>query len=447
MIDAAFAYIPRKPEETVLYGVIAEPLETFLARQQDRERPVPGFVEREFRDYLTCGIAEHGFLRLHCNTCGHDRVLPFSCKRRGVCPSYGGRRMADTAAHLVDRVIPRVPVRQWVLSLPFKLRYRMAYDSELLTDILNIFVRAVFGDLRRRARETLGLKRSQSGAVTFVQRFNSGLGLNVHFHAAVLDGVYAADPDGNPLFHELPAPEDEEVLRVTTLIAARVQSLIECRGLEEAADMLAENDPGLASIYAAAVRNRIALGPQAGERVARLGDRIDGDSVEALSSPRCAGVSGFNLHANVSIGARDRERLERLLRYAARPAVALERLSRLPDGRLVYRLKRTWSDGTTDVVFEPLDFMAKLAALVPPPRVHLVRYYVEHRVMWNVASEGPRTKARGPKSLHITIREIPGMRAPHLSVDRAPAWFRVYRIFPVPDASSPSRPPYIDESY
>ena len=93
------------PEETLLYVVVAEQLETFLARQQARERPVPRFVEREFRDYLTCGLAANGFLRLHCDTCGHDRTLPFSCKHRGWCPSCGGRRMADTAAHLVDRVL------------------------------------------------------------------------------------------------------------------------------------------------------------------------------------------------------------------------------------------------------------------------------------------------------------------------------------------------------
>ena len=89
---------------------------------------------------------------------------------------------ADTAAHLIDHVIPQVPVRQWVLSLPFKLRYRMAYDSRLMSEILNIFVRAVFGGLRRRARESLDLKQIQCGAVTFVQRFNSALGLNIHFH-------------------------------------------------------------------------------------------------------------------------------------------------------------------------------------------------------------------------------------------------------------------------
>ena len=117
--DGSFDYISRRPEETVLYGVVSEHLLTFLARRQERDCPAPRFVEREFRDYLTCGIPSHGFLRVHCDSCGHDRIVPFSCKRRGFCPSCNGRKMADTAAHLVDRVFPVVPVRQWVLSLPF----------------------------------------------------------------------------------------------------------------------------------------------------------------------------------------------------------------------------------------------------------------------------------------------------------------------------------------
>src|SRR5262249_32736592 len=97
---------------TVLYRVIAEQLETFLARQQAREHPVPRFAEREFPEFLDCGVLTRGFLRLRCQSCGHDRLLAFSCKKRGVCPSCGGRRMSDTAAYLVDRVFPWVPTRQ-----------------------------------------------------------------------------------------------------------------------------------------------------------------------------------------------------------------------------------------------------------------------------------------------------------------------------------------------
>ena len=81
------------------------------------------------------------------------------------CPSCGGRRMADTAAHLVDRVFPNVPVRQWVLSLPFALRYRLAYDAKLVTDVLHIFANTVFASLLGRACEYGAVRRAQCGAV------------------------------------------------------------------------------------------------------------------------------------------------------------------------------------------------------------------------------------------------------------------------------------------
>ena len=85
-------------------------------------------------------------------------------------------------------------------------------------------------------------------------------------------------------------------------------------------------------------------------------------------------VGGFSLHANVAVHADDKPRLERLARYCARPPIATERLERLADGRLLYRFKRPWRDGTTHVVFEPLELLEKLSALVPPPRAHLVQY-------------------------------------------------------------------------
>ena len=94
------------------------------------------------------------------------------------------------------------------------------------------------------------------------------------------------------------------------------------------------------------------------------------------AGPRCVSISGISVHANVCVPAHDRMRLERLCRYAARPPVATERLSLLADARLLYRLKRGWRDGTTHVIFQPLELLEKLAALVPPPRFNLVRYYV-----------------------------------------------------------------------
>ena len=118
---------------TVLSKVIADHLETFLVScEADPDaKGLPAYVQREFYDYLQCGILAHGFLRLGCDTCQKALLLPFSCKRRGFCPSCAGRRMAQTAAHLVECVIPWVPTRQWVVSVPMALRYWMAASQDL----------------------------------------------------------------------------------------------------------------------------------------------------------------------------------------------------------------------------------------------------------------------------------------------------------------------------
>lgn len=103
------------------------------------------------RPYLQCGILAYGFVRARCPGCGQSRIVAFSCKHRGFCPSCLDRRMADTAAHLVDHVLPHVPVRQWVLSLPFPLRYRKAWDGHLLGTVLVVFLRTVFTWYRTQA--------------------------------------------------------------------------------------------------------------------------------------------------------------------------------------------------------------------------------------------------------------------------------------------------------
>ena len=115
-------YHRRDPEQTVLYQVVRENLETFLEYADARSpegRSLPRYVRNAFRRYLECGILAHGFARVRCPDCGYDAVVAFSCKERGLCPSCEGRRMADTAAHLVDHVIPHVQVRQ---PPPLKLR-------------------------------------------------------------------------------------------------------------------------------------------------------------------------------------------------------------------------------------------------------------------------------------------------------------------------------------
>jgi hypothetical protein len=167
---------------------------------------------------------------------------------------------------------------------------------------------------------------------------------------------------------------------VVRRFARQLVRLLERRGLgphadPSEADLFSEDEPLLAALYSALVRGRIATGRRAGQRVLRLGDRIDSEDIDPAGQERCVNVAGVSLHANVYVPARDRKRLERLCRYAARPPVATKRLSRLPDGRLLYRLKHRWRDGSTHMVYEPMELLERLAALMPPPRAHQVRYH------------------------------------------------------------------------
>ena len=175
-------YVPRDPSQTVLYRVVADHLETFLVSldADPDAKGLPAYVERELYDYLQCGILAHGFVRLGCDTCKHEMLLAFSCKRRGFCPSWAGRRMAQTAAHLVAQVIPWVPTRQWVSSVPVPLRYWMAASQELTAQVHTI-IRTTIGQYYVNKAVTQGLARAniQPGSVTFIQRFESVIHLHV----------------------------------------------------------------------------------------------------------------------------------------------------------------------------------------------------------------------------------------------------------------------------
>ena len=203
----AVHYERRRPEETVLYQLVQDHLETFFA-QVERETGLglPDFVKEEFDAFLDCGILAHGFLRLRCADCAHEKLVAFSCKRRGFCPACGARRMAETAANLVDCVIPRAPVRQWVLSFPIPLRVLLASHPHLLAPVLQIVHRVISTFLILQT----GLKRTQArtGAVTLIQRFGSAANLNIHLHCLVLDGVYRGT-EGVPVFHAVRAPTAE----------------------------------------------------------------------------------------------------------------------------------------------------------------------------------------------------------------------------------------------
>ena len=243
-----------------------------------------------------------------------------------------------------------------------------------------MYVRAVLGWYRRQAR-TRGVPGGRGGAVVIVQRFGSALNLNVHLHALVLDGVFTRGAEGVVRFHAMPMAPAPDLQPLLVTIARRIQHLLARRGISEGSDGVevldpfAADAPILAGLAAASVRGVAALGPRAGRPVRRGGDdrfvrrRDDGPH------PWHARIRGFDLHAAVTVRAGARDRLERLCRYALRPAVGQARLRVAPDGQVVLDLRRRWADGTTHLVFDPVEFLERLAALVPRPRINLILYY------------------------------------------------------------------------
>jgi hypothetical protein len=286
--------------------------------------------------------------------------------------------MTERAARLVDGVLPHVPVRQWVLSLPHRLRYLLAWDHRLCRTVLGVFIRALLDFYHRQASRN-GMGTGRTGTLTVIQRFGGGLNLNVHFHTLALDGLFSEEATGGVRFHHAPPPSDDEVAWLLAIIRTRVRRLLRRRGLEGDDDLippdpLAEESLALAEISAASVLGRIALGRRAGARVWRLGHDPEALWV-ASTGPRQAHLDGFDLHANLCVPATDRARLEQLCRYLLRPPMAQDRLRLTGEGRIRLTLKTPWADGTRHLLFEPVEFLEKLAALIPRSRVNLVLYH------------------------------------------------------------------------
>ncbi len=158
-----------RPEQTLLYSIIDRHYSEFLTYMSDQGKPLPRHVQKEFDEFLKCGRMEHGLLRVQCNTCHKERLVAFSCKRRGFCPSCGARRMAESAALLVDEVLPHEVMRQWVLSFPFQLRFLFASRPELMGKVLGIVYRTIASHPIKKAG--LIQRTAKTGVVILIQRF------------------------------------------------------------------------------------------------------------------------------------------------------------------------------------------------------------------------------------------------------------------------------------
>lgn len=297
--------------------------------------------------------------------------------------------MSESAIHLVDEVLPIKPIRQWVISFPIQIRLLLAVRPKIMSEVLNVVTNTISGHLCKKA----GFKKTQAkaGVVTLIQRFGGSINLNVHFHQLYLDGVYELDEEGRPCaWHMTKAPTRPELNDVLNKIIIRITKLLEKRGIikrdeDDHLQINLEEDDALARLQAGAATYRFTLGPNKGKKALTLKTVSEND--HNSQSGLVAINSGFSLHAGVAMAGNERDKIEKLCRYIARPAIALERLHLNQRGEVVYVLKKPYSDGTTYIVMTQLELLERLAAIVPRPRVHLTRFagvfapHYKHRAM------------------------------------------------------------------
>jgi hypothetical protein len=371
--QACTRYRPRTTQDSAVVRVLREHLDELLERvEADADRRLPAFVVKQLRSMISCGDFLRGFARFECTACRAPLVVPFSCKSR-VCPSCSARRMSEQAAHMVDRILPGdVPYRQWVVTFPWNLARRLAFDSELTSAVIRLVIRVLFAWLRERSPAQR--HHSHPGAVVFVQRFSDAAGLFVHLHIIMPDGVFVGGPAASELpFADVAPPEHKDIRDLALQLHQRILGLLRRRGLldadhEEPDDDGSEPDDAqlMLACAAAAPSQKVVEGPQ--HKPAKPSRHTRRTALKASHG-------GFELHAGVVVDAYETSALERLVRYLARPPVPAERVHLRKDGKVVFDLKRAKKGNVRQLVFEPLAFLARLVALVPPPRFHLTRFF------------------------------------------------------------------------
>lgn len=324
----------RAPEKSLL-------VEAFRRGWPEVSASVPRRVQREVERYQHCGDVRYGFVEVSCSTCNESRLVAFSCKGRGWCPSCTTRRAVETGVEL-ESLLPRVPYRQWTLSLPYSLKLVVVKQPQRLKRLEVLLVRAVWNWQRREAKSLGASAELQGGAVCFWQWFGSSLQLTPHLHLLVPEALWS--PEAEEV--SVPPPSDDVVERILQ------------RVLRQAMKSWPEVEEGWAVDDYQELQQRAMELP------------IDFAQASTPRARRVAVAHGFSLHADTWVHGNDRAGLERLCAYGARGPVSEARLRRLDDGRYEYTPKKGRVFTVTAAAL-----VRRLVALVPPAKLHLTSFH------------------------------------------------------------------------
>jgi hypothetical protein len=369
-------YRPRRPEKTVLFGVIKKHYRTW---RKNLKFPLPGYVQKTFEKYLDCGNPAKGFAWAYCNCCHTDFMIAFSCKCRGICPSCGALTMVKTAARLVDDLIPAIAIRQWVISFPLRIRHYLL-EPGILQHVLEIVVDEIRKTVIAGSRD---VPNPKIGAVSFLHNFGATLNVHPHFHLIFSDGIFFTEGDSFKLQFQEAILTEWDIRTTQEHIQKRVLKFFERKG------------------------------------------RFSNKEVEKMLTHD---NSGFSLDASVKINAWDRDGLERLIRYCARPCFVSENL-RMNGPWIIYRLSKPTHKGRRFVQLDPMEFLDRIAAFIPLPRRHRRHYHgvfapnapLRKKLIACVKGEYPNSI-----SIHQTVE-----KTKRASLDWAQLIKRIYEIDPL----------------
>lgn len=319
-------YKPRNPKASAYYKCVETHFEELESHWDDMFARRYGFwrtyITSVIYKYRDCGDLHMGFARVRCEECGHEYLLAFSCKRRHFCPSCHQKRVLEYSEWLLDHVLKDVPHRQWVFSIPKRLRMYFLYDRKMLSKLSGCAWKVINTYLKTVTSQDDAVP----GASIAVQTYGDFLNFNPHLHAIVSDGCFLED-DGFRTAPDFMLEDLEEVFRYEVLKMLKKEQKIN--------DAIIEN---------------------------------------MLSWHK----SGFHVYIGARIEPSDKAGIGNLARYIIRACFSQERMVYVPadqasDG--VAKVVYTSKDKKSRQILNALDWLARLVTHIPGRYEQTVRYY------------------------------------------------------------------------
>ncbi len=342
------AWTRRVPRDNPVHGLVAEHCEEFLASAFNGG--APHFIRRAMERFLGCG-SEHVWATLHCRGCDISVTIATSCKTRQICFSCTRRVAIATSKNWIEKLLPKVPFRHWVISYPLELNLKLAYNAGLISR-----VETAMGEVLRRWAER-GAAKVMTGGIMVRHRYGSRLQVLIHTHVLMADGcIWLYPPDD--------LKDDGLDERDIAYIAQK---------MFDEPQFIQSRNVNLESLKEIAAEIHATVAEIAEKEGIDLSNSTNNATPE--SPPTGFATRYKGLHLAVSHPIEDGRDLERICQYLLRPAINPHRIQKVKDDEYTYLLEKKLDTGETRLKFHPHDLLKAIASIIPKYRMPSRRYF------------------------------------------------------------------------